>query len=238
MERRPLEHETDQLTTRRTVLAGTAVAGLGVVAGCIGGESEADVPSPITIESGQPCDNCTMEIVNYPGPVGQSFYDDPAAVLSGGGENGGHMDDEMDDGNGGHDGMEDEDSDGEMDDTGGDDEEDRPAQFCSSVCTYTFLFDNEDDQEPDVVYLTDYSTVEYTVSDDGDTPEISSHVQADDFERASELTLVVDSEVEGAMGRSMIGFSDPDDADEFQSEHGGDRYEHDDVTRDLVMSLM
>jgi hypothetical protein len=36
----------------------------------------------------------------------------------------------------------------------------------------------------------------------------------------------------------MIGFSDADDAAAFRDEWGGDRYEHEEVNRELVQSLM
>ena len=199
MERCPLRTGSDRGVTRRTVLAISALAGTTAVAGCLGNDED-DLPEPITIEAGRICDNCTMDIVEYPGPVGQSFYADPEALLGDG--------------------------------------EDRPAQFCSSLCTYAFLFEHEDDQEPDVVYLTDYSTVDYEIDTSGDEPEISSHVEADDFGPADALTLIADSEVEGAMGASIIGFSDADDAASFEADYGGDSYEHDDVTRELIMSLM
>lgn len=138
-----------------------------------------------------------MSVVDYPGPVGESFYEDAEELLG----------------------------------------EDRPAQFCSTRCTYAFRFDH-DDRDPTATYATDYSSVDYTIDTDGDNPEISSHVEAEYFAPVSELTFVVDSEVEGAMGASMIGFSDPDDASAFEAEYGGDRYEHGDVTRELLMSLM
>ncbi|MEY7851112.1 nitrous oxide reductase accessory protein NosL [Natrarchaeobius sp. A-rgal3] len=184
---------------RRAVLASVGVAGLGAFAGCLEGDSAPEAPDPITIDSSAICDNCTMPIVDHPGPVGQSFYDDPEAVLGGG--------------------------------------DDRPAQFCSSLCTYAFTFEH-DDHEPTVTYLTDYSTVDYEIDTGGDEPEISSHVEADAFGEVTTLTLIVDSEVQGAMGASMIGFSEADDAEAFEAEHGGGAYEHGDVDRELVMSLM
>ncbi len=192
--------------TRRTVVAGTALAGLASLAGCLGDDDER--PEPITIESGRACDNCTMEIVDYPGPVGLAFYDEPATVLE---------------------------SEGESDDAGG---LDRPAQFCSSLCTYTFVFQNEEDASPAATYLTDYSSVEYEVRGDGEDAEITSHVEADAFALADECRLVVDSDVNGAMGRSIIGFTDVDDATAFEAEYGGDLYDHDEIEAELVMSLM
>ncbi len=117
-------------------------------------------------------------------------------------------------------------------------DEDRPAQFCSTLCTYAFTFDHEQESEPVVSYLTDYSAVEYEVDDSGQRTVISRHLEADAFGDASELTMIADSEVEGAMGKSMIPFGDADQADEFQAEYGGDSYENDEVTQELVMSLM
>ncbi|MFD1563756.1 nitrous oxide reductase accessory protein NosL [Haloarchaeobius amylolyticus] len=116
-------------------------------------------------------------------------------------------------------------------------EEDRPAQFCSSLCTYTFTFEHESESEPQVSYLTDYSTVDYEVDESSDPATISRHLEAEAFGDVTELTMVADSDVEGAMGQSIIGFSDADEADEFQSEYGGDVYEHDDVSQELVSSL-
>ncbi|MFA9425437.1 nitrous oxide reductase accessory protein NosL [Natronorubrum sp. A-ect3] len=117
-------------------------------------------------------------------------------------------------------------------------DDDRPAQFCSSLCAYAFTFDNEATAEPEGIHLTDYSTVDYTVSDDNGSTTISRHLEADDFENASALTLVTDSDVDGAMGASLIPFSDADNADAFQDEYGGDIYDHDDITQELIMSLM
>ncbi|NGM70426.1 nitrous oxide reductase accessory protein NosL [Natronolimnobius sp. AArcel1] len=188
---------TDRHVSRRTVLLGSAAVSLTAVAGCLG-DGDGEAPDPMAIEDGPNCDNCTMPIVDHPGPVGQAFYDDAEELFG----------------------------------------EDRPAQFCSSLCTYTHTFDHEDEYEPLATYITDYSTVEYEVDSDSETPTISSHVDADDFASVNELTLVVGSEVEGAMGASMIGFSESDDADAFQEEYGGDHYDHDDVDHDLVMSLM
>ncbi len=117
-------------------------------------------------------------------------------------------------------------------------DEDRPAQFCSSLCTYAFTFDNEGEAEPTVTYLTDYSAVDYEIEDGDDAPVPTRHLEADAFGNATELTMVGDSEVEGAMGGSLIPFSDADEADDFQAEYGGELYDHDEVTQDLIMSLM
>ena len=188
--------------TRRALLAGGSTAGLGAIAGCQGTD---DVPDPVTIAADRACDNCTMTVSRYPGPVGQAQYDAPEEVVG----------------------------------------EDRPAQFCSSLCTYDHAFEQERaGRDPLGIHLTDYSSVEPTIeADDGEPeaddgePVISAHLEADAFGPAAELTLVVDSEVRGAMGESMIGFSDADDADAFRTEYGGETLAHDDVTAELVSSL-
>ncbi|ADD04378.1 NosL family protein [Natrialba magadii ATCC 43099] len=189
--------ETGRKHARRTVLVGATSVGVAALAGCLGEDD--DVPEPITIDSDQICDHCTMQIGRHPGPVGQTHYDDPEDVV----------------------------------------DEERPAQFCSSTCAYTHTFEQEDaGHDPTVIYLTDYSTVDYDVEFDDDIEEISSHLAVDAFASADRLTMVVDSDVQGAMGPSMIGFSDADEAEEFQGEYGGDLYEHADVTAELVISLL
>ncbi|OVE83065.1 nitrous oxide reductase accessory protein NosL [Natronolimnobius baerhuensis] len=182
---------------RRTVLSITAGIGVTALAGCLGEDD--DAPDPITIDADRACDQCTMQIGQHPGPVGQTHYADSEAVIN----------------------------------------EDRPAQFCSSVCTYTHTFEQESaDHDPTAMYLTDYSSVDYDVQADGDAEAISSHLEADTFAAADGLTLVVDSDVEGGMGASMIGFRENTEAEEFQEEYGGELYDHGEVTPELVMSLM
>ncbi|ELZ10760.1 lipoprotein NosL [Halovivax asiaticus JCM 14624] len=188
---------------RRAVLAGTAVVGFSALAGCLdSSDGDADAPDPIAIDPDHACDNCTMRIGNFGGSAGQSFYDDPEAVL------------------------------------GPDDDTDRPAQFCSARCTYTFTFDHEAEAEPVVSYLTDYSAVDWSVDTGGDAPTMSRHLDADAFAPAADLTLVVDSDVGGAMGGSLFGFSTADDAESFQAEYDGELYDHEDVSPTLIQSLM
>ncbi|GAB7119554.1 hypothetical protein JCM9743_20180 [Natrinema sp. JCM 9743] len=119
MDEFPSNNGADRSVSRRTVLVGSTLTGLTALGGCLGGDENADAeaPDPITIEAGTSCDNCTMAIVDYPGPVGESFYDDAEELLG----------------------------------------DDRPAQFCSSRCTYAFTFDHEDDSEPIATYVTDES---------------------------------------------------------------------------------
>ena len=118
------------------------------------------------------------------------------------------------------------------------DRENGIAHFCSSWCLYTYVFRQADQgPEPAGSYLTDYTTVDYTVREEGGELVISAHLGAEAFARARELTHAVDSDVQGAMGGSLVGFSDADDADAFIEEYGGTRVPHGDVTREMVASL-
>lgn len=116
-----------------------------------------------------------------------------------------------------------------------DDREDGHARFCSSSCTYVYTL--ERDPSPAGIYTTDYATVDYTVQTDAGTPVIDAHFEADAFADVEELTYVVDSDVEGAMGGSLIGFSESADAEAFRDEYGGELVEHGDVTLELVRGL-
>ncbi|MEZ3145643.1 nitrous oxide reductase accessory protein NosL [Halobaculum sp. MBLA0143] len=114
---------------------------------------------------------------------------------------------------------------------GGDDE---PTEFCSAVCTYRHRF-RQAETDPRVTYLTDYSTVDYEVS--GSPPVVSAHLDPAAFADANDLSLVVDAEVEGAMGPALVPFSATDDAEAFVNSHGGEVIDTGDVTRTLVSNL-
>ena len=115
---------------------------------------------------------------------------------------------------------------------------DGPAWFCSGSCTYLYTFDREaEGHEVVVIYMTDYSVVDWQLSDEDDTLFISSHLGADAFARADDLTLLVGSELIGAMGPDLIGFTDPEGAEAVRADHGGSIYTHDEVTPELVASL-
>jgi copper chaperone NosL len=191
--------QTSVHLSRRQLLAAGAAAGTVVLAGCLG-DSE-DVPDPVSLDQGQTCDNCDMQIDVHPGPVGQAYYlDDPPAELPEGREDG-------------------------------------LAHFCSSWCTYTYVLEREGEAEPAGIYLTDYSLADEEVYDDGGTLVVSSHLGAESFADAQELTYVVASDVEGAMGQSLIGFSETDDAETFANEYDGELVEYDDITLELLATL-
>lgn len=115
---------------------------------------------------------------------------------------------------------------------------DGPAWFCSSKCTYNYGFQREEEgRSVEVSYLTDYSGVDYSVEGEGGSLVITAHLEADAFADASELVLVAGSDVQGAMGSSLIPFSDTADAEAFAEEYGGEVVPHAEVTPDLLAGL-
>lgn len=118
------------------------------------------------------------------------------------------------------------------------DRDDGLAWFCSANCTYTYTLEHaETEAEPAVTYLTDYSTVSFDVTSEGDEKTISAHLDAAVFADAAALTFVLDSEVEGAMGGSLIGFSAAEDAENFAAEYGGELFTHGEITLEVVSAL-
>ena len=114
------------------------------------------------------------------------------------------------------------------------DDRDGPAWFCSSICAYSYRFDRvEAGATPIGTYLTDYSQVEYDLSDDSE-PFISAALDADSFAPEDELLIVAGSEVRGAMGSDVVAFSVREDADSFASTHGGSVRQATAVDRDLI----
>ena len=114
----------------------------------------------------------------------------------------------------------------------------RPAQFCSGTCTYTYRFDAEDDgRTPLVTFLTDYSTVEYEVYEEGSDTMLSSHTGEDAFARTTGLTVVARSEIVGAMGPDLVPFSEDADAESFVAEYGGESMPATEVDRATLEAL-
>ncbi|WP_136715391.1 nitrous oxide reductase accessory protein NosL [Halorientalis salina] len=113
-----------------------------------------------------------------------------------------------------------------------------PARFDSTWEAFQYDFERQDrGWERSVMYVTDYSTVEYDVFEDEGTTMISTHPEADAFTTASEVTFVAGSSVEGAMGQDLIAFSADDDAGSFADEYGGERVAVEDVTPELIAQL-
>ncbi|NHX40897.1 MULTISPECIES: nitrous oxide reductase accessory protein NosL [Haloarcula] len=183
------EHATG--LTRRCFLAGTGTVAVVSLSGCLGNSEEID---PVSIESGQNCDQCGMVIDQHPGPVGQTYYQDNTPE--------------------GH---------------------DPPARFCSTTCTYRHRFAKEQSGwTPAETFLTDYSTTDYEIRTDGGKTIISRHLEAEAFAPVGQLTVVANSDVEGAMGTAIVPFSDSADAESFAEEYGGQTLPAEDISRELV----
>lgn len=116
--------------------------------------------------------------------------------------------------------------------------EDEPAWFCSNQCLFDFYYERSElGWEPVVHYVNDYSSLDYEVREEGSSLFISSHLTADSFVQGEGATLVIGSDAQGAMGPSLIPFTDSEDATEFQEEYGGEVLGFGDVTRGVLDSL-
>lgn len=115
-------------------------------------------------------------------------------------------------------------------------EHDEPFRFDAlKQCLFPHYFENQDrGRSADAIYVTDYSTVDYTVDASGGTPYVSSHVDAESFAPARDLDYVVGSELNGAMGPDFVPFSTTADAESVADEYGGSVVAFDDVTPELV----
>jgi len=111
-----------------------------------------------------------------------------------------------------------------------------PARFDSTWEAFQFDFERSD-WERTAFYVTDYAAVDYEVRTDDGQRLISTHPAAEAFVAADSVTFVAGSEVVGAMGRDLIGFSDADAAAAFRDQYGGSLVELDEVSRELVASL-
>lgn len=113
-----------------------------------------------------------------------------------------------------------------------------PARFDSTWEAFEYDFERRDrGWTRAAFYVTDYSGVEYEVFTEGGTTLISTHPEASAFTSAEDVTFVVDSSVEGAMGRDLIGFNDEEDATAFRETYGGSLANLDDVTRSTIGEL-
>ncbi|WP_290810531.1 nitrous oxide reductase accessory protein NosL [Halovivax sp.] len=117
----------------------------------------------------------------------------------------------------------------------GDRSEDRdgPARFCSLPCAHKFHVERDRlGWELLARYVTDYSVADYELADDASS--VSSHLEAETFAAAEDLTYVVETGIEGAMGPEYVPFSDADEAAAFAAEHDGARYDWETLERDVL----
>lgn len=115
---------------------------------------------------------------------------------------------------------------------------DGPARFDSTRELFTARFAAEDrGHRPVATYVTDYSSVDYDLVEEGGDSHVSTHVGTETFVRADEAAFVVESGVLGAMGPELLPFGDRDDAESFAESNGGRVVDHEDVTPKLVGGL-
>jgi nitrous oxide reductase accessory protein NosL len=113
-----------------------------------------------------------------------------------------------------------------------------PARFDSTWEAYQYDFERANQGwQKSAFYVTDYSSVEYSLFEERGSTLISTHPQQEAFALAQEVTYVAGSTVEGAMGRDLLGFTDESDAESFQSEHGGDLITHGNVSPEVIAGL-
>ncbi len=113
-----------------------------------------------------------------------------------------------------------------------------PGRFDSTWEAFQYDFERADrGWNRSVMYVTDYSALNYELFSFRGTTGISTHPDASAFAAASEVTFVADSEVVGAMGRDLIGFGDEGAATAFRDDYGGELVTADEVTPQLVAQL-
>jgi len=100
---------------------------------------------------------------------------------------------------------------------------DPPFRFDSlKSCAFDHYFRKKrQDWSVDVFYVTDYSSVEYSVSEEGGKSFISGHENPESFAKAKSVSYVIDADVYGAMGTDFVPFSDEDEASDFAEQYGG-----------------
>jgi nitrous oxide reductase accessory protein NosL len=75
--------------------------------------------------------------------------------------------------------------------------------------------------EPRVVYVTDFSQVDYELTERDGRLQMPSPTAPETFGEAADLTYVAESEVMGGMGPGLHPFSDEAEAEEFATEYDG-----------------
>jgi nitrous oxide reductase accessory protein NosL len=115
---------------------------------------------------------------------------------------------------------------------------DNPARFDSTWEAFQYDFERRDrGWNTAAFYVTDYSAVDYSVSEEGGDSVISTHPEAEAFADAESVTFVVGSAVKGAMGRDLIAFAERGDAESFADEYGGSLAAFDEVTPETIAQL-
>ena len=103
---------------------------------------------------------------------------------------------------------------------------------------FPYHFDRLDQGwEPAVIYVTDYSLVDWEIAERDGNKVMPSPTAAETFADATTLTYVVESDVIGGMGPDLLPFSDGEEVDTFVDRHGGRTVSFDDIDRQLVAAV-
>lgn len=88
-----------------------------------------------------------------------------------------------------------------------------------------------------VVYVTDFSKVDYELFERDGRLHMPSPIAPETFADASELTYVAESDVMGGMGPALHPFSESTDAEKFAAEYGGSTVPFEELTRVIIDRL-
>jgi len=111
---------------------------------------------------------------------------------------------------------------------------DNPAWFHTlSFGLFPYYFEHRE-WTAEAIYATDYSIVEFEVTERNGRKTLPAPTDAETFGDAKQLFYVIESDVEGGMGPELIPFSKQADAESFREDHGGRIAEFGDVTPELL----
>jgi nitrous oxide reductase accessory protein NosL len=196
--------------TRRAAIGAIGVGALAGLSGCLGavGLDGGDAPEPVDLGGGKLDYHGGMEIGMHGGPNGQVFYADNEPEPM-------------------HDG------------SSSPDARDDLAWFHTLVHGLFpyHLRRRERGWEAAAVYVTDYSAIEWELSERDGNEVMPAPTNPESFAPASELTYVADSDVMGGMGPALIPFSEAGDAESFTGTHGGETVAFGDITRQMIRAL-
>ena len=118
-------------------------------------------------------------------------------------------------------------------------DEGNPAWFHTLVHSlFPYHFDRLDrGWKPAVVYVTDFSRVDYTVRQRDGAPRMPSPTAPETFADASDLLYVAESDVMGGMGPALHPFSDQEEAQSFIDTHGGQVFDYEEIDRTLIEGI-
>lgn len=114
-----------------------------------------------------------------------------------------------------------------------------PAWFDTVTELFSYHFAKTSlDWEAASMYVTDYSTVDYSIDEHDGTKYISSFVYPESFAPASDLVFVTNSAVQGAMRTDLLPFSVAADAASFVDTHGGEVIGYGDIDQAAIAKAM